>query len=73
MSDDGHAVIHDCPTCRTELISCKCGGNKMCPRCTFRILTMPCGCPDGLAKWRFKRTDTFEDFLNGIGKPGDET
>jgi DNA-directed RNA polymerase subunit RPC12/RpoP len=61
---------YDCPNCRTELISCICSRNKMCPRCTFRVLTLPCACPDGLAKWRFQRTDTLIDFIDHMLPPG---
>ena len=59
----------DCPKCRTELISCICGNNKMCPRCTFRIVTLPCSCPGGLTEWRFPRTDTMSDFVDQLLPP----
>lgn len=60
-------TLLDCPYCRTELISCNCGGNKMCPSCDFRVLTIPCTCgPDGLAQWPFRRTDTFLEFWDRL-------
>jgi hypothetical protein len=59
----------DCPQCRTELLSCKCGRNKMCPRCTFRIMSLPCACHGGLAEWRFKRADTLSDFVDHLAPP----
>ncbi len=55
----------DCPECRTELISDACGKNRMCPRCTFRIITWPCECPDGYADWPFP-LKPFGDFLERL-------